>query len=125
MIFLLIFNKSFSQGFEKNFSGQWCWDKDDHYSTFSIELHKNENIYNGGYSAVAQSGNRIDENNDAFDFKASKHDLIRTIISAGRTGNKGIIQLKILNEKTLEWKVLLYPADEFYVPEKAILNKCK
>lgn len=124
-IFLFAFNKGFPNGFDQDFSGHWCWDKDSIYSAFSIELQKKGNFYRGSYSGVAQKGILIDENDDAFSFKASKNNLIKTIITAGRTGNKGIIQLKILGEKELEWRVLLYPADEMYVPVRAILYQCQ
>ncbi len=108
-----------------NFSGQWCWDKDSDVSAFSIVINKVSGMYRGGYCSVTLSGNRIDDNDMAFSFKATDKNIIKTKLKAGITGNIGLIQLENFNDKKLVWLVLQEPKGEIYVPQKAILHRCK
>ncbi len=106
-----------------DFTGTWCWDKDNNESVFSIVIHKTKGIYKGGYYSVTQSGNRIDDNDTAFAFNTMQK-TVQTKIKAGITGNIGLIQLKILNDKIINWQVIQHPKGEMFVPKAALLHRC-
>ncbi|KTD63152.1 hypothetical protein [Legionella shakespearei] len=108
-----------------DFSGSWCWDKNSKYSTFSITINKFLNKYRGGYASVASSGNKIDDNDDAFSFEKPLKNIVKTTIRTGISGDTGVIQLKLVNRNTIEWRILKAPEQEFYAPEIALLHKCK
>ena len=108
-----------------DFAGKWCWDEDSNISAFSIVINKIADKYQGGYYAVAQSGNKIDDNNLAFSFIAIQKNIIKTKFKAGISGSIGLIQLKLINDKKIDWLVLQVPKGEIYVPKKAILHRCE
>lgn len=107
-----------------NFSGKWCWDKNSKVGTFSLVINKVSNVYKGGYSCVAYSGDKIDDNDNAFSFKATKKNKIKTKLKAGISGESGLIYLEILNDNKIKWIVVKEPKGEFYPPETAILHRC-
>ena len=121
---LLIANISNAKITGNNFSGEWCWDNDSKVSAFGIGIRKVSNIYKGNYGSVTQSGGKIDENEKAFSFKAPKINIVKTQLISGITGNVGMVQLSILNNKKIEWLVLKKPKGEFYPPLKALLHRC-
>lgn len=120
-----IFCGAYSTPVDNAFLGAWCWDLNNNNKDFSISIKKNSNLYVGGYDSVVGSGRIIDDNDNAFRFKATKNNIIKTKIKSGITGNIGLVQIKILNNKKIEWLVLREPQGFFYVPKKAILHKCK
>lgn len=107
-----------------DFSGRWCWDNDSDVSAFSVTIHKIGGIYKGAYSAVAQGGKKIDDNDSAFSFKAIKKNKIRTKLIAGISGRIGLIELKLPSNQRLEWLLLKAPNGEIYVPRTAVLHRC-
>ena len=108
-----------------DFSGQWCWDKDSGVSAFTIVVKKVAGIYRGGYFAVAQHGNRIDDNDTAFSFKVTEKNMIKTKLKSGIDGSIGLIQLKIRSDNKMEWLVLQKPKGEFFFPQEAMLHRCQ
>lgn len=106
-----------------DFTGQWCWDQNSRVSAFSIVINKVSGIYKGGYYSVAHNGNKIDDNETAFSFRATQKKVIKTKLKAGISGNMGLIRLEIFNNK-IDWSVLKYPKGEIYVPQKAVLHRC-
>ena len=57
--------------------------------------------------------------------KLQGENFIKTKLNAGISGNIGLIQLKILDNKKLEWLVLHIPNGEIFVPKKAMLHRCQ
>ena len=108
-----------------DFSGQWCWDQDSSISAFCLNITKTNRTYNGGYGSVIMSGNIIDDNDNAFHFNITNEAIVQTKLKAGITGNLGIIQLHIIDNKQLEWRILSVPKVEIYIPKKATLHRCK
>ena len=108
-----------------DFSGQWCWDQDSSISAFCLNITKTNRTYNGGYGSVIMSGNIIDDNDNAFHFNITNEAIVQTKLKAGITGNLGIIQLHIIDNKQLEWRILRVPKGEIYIPKKATLHRCK
>ena len=119
-----IIKVTFSAPVNNGFVGIWCWDLDSSVSAFSITIKKISGLYMGSYGSVIRSGNKIDDNDDAFRFKEAKKNVVKAKIKAGISGNTGLIQLKILDNKKIEWFILRKPKGEFYVPQKAILHRC-
>lgn len=107
------------------FSGKWCWDKNSDVNVFSIVINKTAITYVGGYSLVTQSGNRIDDNDTAFHFTVPKKNSIKTKVKSGITGNRGLIQLELIDDKKIYWSVLQFPKGEFDAPIKATLQRCE
>jgi hypothetical protein len=120
-----VINNTFSASLDNSFLGRWCWDLSSEVSVFSLTIKKDSGLYVGRYSSVIEGGYRIDDNDDAFTFKATKNNIIRTKIKTGISGKTGLIQLKLLNNEKIEWIVLQKPKGEFLVPLNATLHKCK
>lgn len=108
-----------------DFSGKWCSDKDNDVNAFALIIHKSKDQYHGGYYSVAQRGDKIDDNDMAFSFNSRKKKTVITKLHAGISGNIGLIQLKLLNDKKINWLVLKAPKGEIFVPNEATLYKCK
>ena len=107
-----------------DFSGQWCWDKDSKMRAFSLVIDKVSGVYKGGYYSVALGGNIIDDNETAFSFKVTDKNIVETKLTAGIDGSTGLIRL-ISDSKRLEWILLRKPKGEIFVPDNAILHRCK
>lgn len=110
---------------DNSFSGKWCWDKNSSVSTFSLTITKISALYIGGHDSVAFSGSIIEDNDNAFNFKATKKKIIKAKVKTRIRGGMGLIRLKLLNNKQIEWVVLRQPNGEFYVPQKSLLHRCK
>lgn len=121
---LLSINICNATSLSNSFSGTWCSIENNKKQAFTLIINKHSDLYKGGYFAVALGGQRIDDNEKAFSFKAVKTNTIKTKITAGITGKIGMVYLKLLNKNKLEWVILEAPGGDFYVPIKAILNKC-
>lgn len=122
---MFVVNVVYSASLENVFIGRWCWELNSEVSNFSIIFTKKLDEYIGGYDAVALGGNIIDESEDAFRFKDKYKNSIKTTIKSGITGNIGLVELKFLDYRTIEWIVIHAPKGEFYAPKKAILQKCR
>jgi hypothetical protein len=107
-----------------DFVGRWCWDNNSDINAFSVVIHKAGEIYKGSYSAVAQRGNKIDDNDSAFSFKVGMKSKIRTRLAAGQSRNSGLIELKLPSDHRLEWSLLKAPIGEIYIPKFAVLHRC-
>ena len=107
-----------------NFSGKWCWDQDSNISAFSIVINKKNHVYIGGYFSVSQGGNRIDDNDISFRFNETKKSVIQTKFQAGLSGNKGLIEIRMLANQKMKWRILKFPAGDIFVPKEALLHRC-
>lgn len=116
---------SFAASTDNDFSGTWCWDKNSDVATFSLSITKSSNFYKGGYDSVSYRGDKIDENANAFNFRITKNNVVKTRLESAIKGHFGTIQIKLLNNKKLEWLVIREPKGEFYAPQKAILHRCQ
>lgn len=123
-ILLFLFVNSGINASKNDFSGKWCWNKNDLSDSFRVFIRKVNNRYYGSYLFVAYHGRRVDENNKAFNFKATLASHVQTSLSAGVNKSKGKIQLVIQNNKTIEWRVLKATVGEFFLPSKALLERC-
>ena len=125
-ILLILFNINVCNAHDvgNDFSGRWCSNDNNKKQTFTLFINRVSNLYKGGYLGVALGGNRIDDNDEAFSFKASKKDTVQTKIKAGISGKSGIIQLKLLEPNRLAWVILKMPEGPFYVPIKTTLHRC-
>lgn len=110
--------------FSSDFSGVWCWEKSDKKRTFSLKIVSGSNVYNGGYVAIAEGGDIIDDNDESFSFPTGEVNVVKTRVQAGRSGNFGLVQIEMKNNK-LQWEVLKEPEGEYFFPDKAVLYKCK
>jgi hypothetical protein len=99
---IFMIDVSFSAPVRGDFSGTWCQHLNNHDSAFSIIIERKFDVYVGSYGSVILGGSKIDDNDDAFSFKATKSNIIKTKIKAGISGNIGLIQLKLLNNKKIE-----------------------
>ena len=124
LLAVFIVNISAADTIKNDFIGRWCWDKNSKVSTFSVFINKIVNTYKGSYLTVAFRGNRIDDSEDAFSFKASGKKIVKTKLRTGSEKEAGLIQLKILSNNKMEWFIIKFPRGEFYAPRKAILHKC-
>ncbi len=125
VVILLILSSLITNETNAAFSGHWCWDKDSDVSVFSIRININKDIYKGSYSSVAYSGDKIDENDNAFSFKKTTSSIVKTKIKAGITGNIGFMELKLLDANKLLWRLLKEPEGDIYVPKEAVMHRCK
>ena len=107
-----------------NFTGSWCWEKNSKQNAFLIIIKNDSKFYRGGYFSVALGGNRIDDNENAFAFKISGKNKIKTFIESGINNQVGVLQLTIINNNKIEWKILKLPEGDFYVPQIATLYRC-
>ena len=107
-----------------NFSGKWCWDRDSDISAFSIVINKKNHVYIGGYFAVCQGGKKIDDNDVSFRFNETKRNSIQTEFQAGITGNKGLIEIRVLANQKIQWRILKFPEGDIFVPKEALLHRC-
>lgn len=117
-------NLVYAKRISGDFSGRWCGDKANKVFSFALNIQKVSNGYKGGYVTHVFSVDRLNDNDDAFYFKATKKNIIITKIKPEVTGNTGLIQLKILNDNQIEFRVLKYPDGEFYAHKKMILTRC-
>lgn len=123
IFYLAICIIGFAQSANNDFSGRWCWDKDDEESAFSISIVKiGKNLYKGGYDAVILGGKRIDDNGQAFKFHSSLKS-VKIRFKSGNSESYGAVHLKLYDNKTLEWTILKVPSKGvFYAPEYARLH---
>lgn len=116
-----------------SFEGEWEWlnnpnKADIPENLFTLKLEKtSDNEVRGQYCAIAQSGNKIDCTNDIeFNIKGNIKDnkIDATFYSFfDIKKNRGNIELSILNENTIKWKIIKDSNSEFYAPKECILIK--
>lgn len=107
----------------RDLSGRWCWDKSNNIGSFTLFISKKGDLYKVEYSAVANEGARIDDGEDAFSFKVSDKNYIKTKFKGGFQASIGLVELRIIDDKTIRWHVLKAPEGEYYFPDNATLNK--
>lgn len=122
LLFLIVIHIN-SYGANPNFTGVWCWDKSNEEESFSVTLKKSNDRYHGGYSSIANKGNKFDEHEDAFNFKDHFLSIVQIKIKNG-WHSTGFVQLRWLNEKQIEWLIMKYPEGDFLFPYKALLERC-
>ncbi|KGP64420.1 hypothetical protein EP47_11680 [Legionella norrlandica] len=122
IIFLLNINESI--GAMIDYSGKWCFDGVKEIDSFTVIISKISNAYRGSYLTVAYRGMKIDDVEDAFNFKETEKKIVKLELKSGTSKKVGSVRIKYINNNTISWQILTIPGGEFYAPEKATLHRC-
>lgn len=108
------------------FEGHYEWEENSEIETFSVDIILNDNIYEGSYCAVAESGNKIDcgieEDNPSFIFLESNENQFTVNFTTNYDLSNGKVTLELRGGK-LYWKIVEQPEGLYFCPEEAILIK--
>lgn len=124
IVLMLPINIIYGSSIHSSFKGRWCWERNDEWNNFGVNITKVSNMYLGEYSMVAYGGSKLDSNDESFQFSEPKGYTVKTKFRAGSLWAFGLVELKILGKDKMGWRVLQYPEGEVYVPKKALLNRC-
>ncbi|WP_165790528.1 hypothetical protein [Chryseobacterium sp. MYb7] len=120
---------------DKNFidiSGKWKYVKKDQNSTvpeemFTLNIIQTDNNIKAQYCAIANSGGKIDcENDIEYNVKGTvnRGKIIVDFYSFFSSQNdKGKAEIIINNDGTLKWKIIKSPQGQFYSPDECILQR--
>ena len=124
MVFFFSVHQNIS-AFTANFSGQWCWEKNNKNTTFFLELKKKGDYFIGGYHFIALNEHKLDENSKAFNFKDNQSFIVQTKVVTSWKDRIVLVQLKLDDNQHMEWTLIKQPFGEFFLPRKAILYNCR
>ena len=104
------------------FSGKWCWVDNGDGWHFFLSIKKQSDSYEGDYRVSTYD--KADSNLEKINFKSHYSSVVQTKVMMGWSNDIALVQLKLLNDKMMEWKLLKEPRNYVYVPSKAILIHC-
>ncbi|KQT16985.1 hypothetical protein ASG31_11510 [Chryseobacterium sp. Leaf404] len=116
----------------KNISGNWIFTEKSQNSDiptlqFTVTVKQDGEEISGQYCAVANSGAKIDcENETRYNLKGKLIDgkFTGSFYSFfGSSKDQGTFEISVIDNNTINWKVILSPKGEFYAPQLCRLQR--
>lgn len=113
-------------------SGKWKYVKKQQNSSvpeemFTLNIVQNNNTIKAQYCAIANSGGKIDCENDLeYNIQGvinNRKIIVDFYSFFGNQNDKGKAEIIINDEGTLKWKVIKSPKGQFYSPDECILQR--
>lgn len=121
VLFYLIANIISGQEKQANITGTWSYETS--YTDLSIDITQKKSSIEGNICSFMQNGNRIDcgDNNNLKGLISNN--IIHCVFQSFYGGGTGKATITILPDGKLKWEITQKPKGEYYIPDKAVLNK--